>query len=79
MLHNGEVFNVLFRFFIILYCILVNQFVSALAADGAIDEDSISSAELQKIYGPLTQRVNENLSKQEQIMSQIQVCVCVTV
>ena len=51
--------------------------MSALAADGAIDEESISSSELQTIYSPLSQRVNESLAKQESIMTQVQVS-CLT-
>ena len=49
------------------------KFVSALAADGAIDENTLSSTELQTIYGPFTQRINESLAKQEQVMGQVQV------
>ena len=49
------------------------KFVSALAADGAIDETTLSTTELQTIYGPFTQRINESLAKQEQVMGQVQV------
>lgn len=49
------------------------KFVSALAADGALDEDSLSGAELQTIYGPLTQQITDSLTKQEQVMGQVQV------
>ena len=51
----------------------VAKFVSALAADGAIDETTLSTTELQTIYGPFTQRINESLAKQEQVMGQVQV------
>ena len=49
------------------------KFVSALAADGAINETTLSTTELQTIYGPFTQRINESLAKQEQVMGQVQV------
>jgi len=49
------------------------KFVSALAADGAIDEDSLSNSELQNIYAPLTQQVNDSLATQERVLSQVQV------
>ena len=55
------------------YVFTGTKFVGALAADGAIDEDSLSGAELQTLYGPLTQQVNESLAKQEQVLSQTQV------
>ena len=48
--------------------------MAAMAADGIIDEESISAAELQTIYGSLTERVNESLSKQESMIGQVQVC-----
>jgi len=51
---------------------MMAKFVSALAADGALDEDSLSGAELQTIYGPLTQQITDSLTKQEQVMGQVQ-------
>lgn len=51
----------------------MSKFLSALHADGAIDEESMSNQELQSIYGPLSQQVNESLAKQEQVMAQVQV------
>ncbi|XP_067933589.1 programmed cell death 6-interacting protein-like [Watersipora subatra] len=51
---------------------MMSKFVAAMAADGIIDEESISAAELQTIYGSLTERVNESLSKQESMIGQVQ-------
>lgn len=52
---------------------LVGKFVKALASDGAIDDEGLSNMEIQQVYGPITQQINESLAKQESVMSQIQV------
>lgn len=67
-----------------LLCLLLNlicmsfsfeasKFFSALASDGAINEEMLSASELDRIYGPLRQQVNESLQKQDSVMSQVQV------
>lgn len=53
----------------------MSKFVTALAADGAINEESITSAELQAIYGPLIEKVKLSLLQQEQMLGQIQVSI----
>lgn len=50
-----------------------SKFFSALASDGAINEEMLSASELDRIYGPLRQQVNESLQKQDSVMSQVQV------
>lgn len=53
--------------------LIVTKFVAALAADGAIDEEPLSTAELSTVYGPLIERVNESLASQGKIIAQVQV------
>ncbi|XP_078334645.1 programmed cell death 6-interacting protein-like isoform X3 [Crassostrea virginica] len=51
---------------------MTSKFFSALAADGAINEEMLSESELDRIYGPLRQQVNESLQKQDSVMAQVQ-------
>lgn len=51
---------------------MTSKFFSALASDGAINEEMLSASELDRIYGPLRQQVNESLQKQDSVMSQVQ-------
>ncbi|XP_033105729.1 programmed cell death 6-interacting protein-like isoform X3 [Anneissia japonica] len=49
-----------------------SAFLSALAKDGAINEDVISNQELDRIYGPLIQQVQDSARRQESLLSNIQ-------
>uniref|UniRef100_UPI00398F85CB programmed cell death 6-interacting protein isoform X2 n=1 Tax=Pristiophorus japonicus TaxID=55135 RepID=UPI00398F85CB len=49
-----------------------SKFLTALAQDGAINEEAISVTELDRIYGSHTQRVQQNLKKQEELLANIQ-------
>ncbi|XP_040446745.1 programmed cell death 6-interacting protein isoform X1 [Falco naumanni] len=51
---------------------MTSKFLTALAQDGAINEESISMAELERIYGSYTQKVQESLKKQEELLKNIQ-------
>uniref|UniRef100_A0A8C4UCD4 Programmed cell death 6-interacting protein n=1 Tax=Falco tinnunculus TaxID=100819 RepID=A0A8C4UCD4_FALTI len=51
---------------------MTSKFLTALAQDGAINEESISLAELERIYGSYTQKVQESLKKQEELLKNIQ-------
>ncbi|XP_048448290.1 programmed cell death 6-interacting protein-like isoform X2 [Rhincodon typus] len=51
---------------------MTNKFLTALAQDGAINEEAISVTELDQIYGSHTQRVQQNLKKQEELLADIQ-------
>ncbi|XP_069469289.1 programmed cell death 6-interacting protein isoform X2 [Ambystoma mexicanum] len=51
---------------------MTTTFLMALAQDGAINEEAISVTELDRIYGSSTQKVQENLKKQEQLLNSIQ-------
>lgn len=51
---------------------LKDTFLSALAADGAIDEGSISVTEIGKVLTPYQRRVQESIQEQEVIVAQIQ-------
>ncbi|XP_055660492.1 programmed cell death 6-interacting protein isoform X2 [Falco peregrinus] len=51
---------------------MTSKFLTALAQDGAINEESISLAELDRIYGSYTQKVQESLKKQEELLKNIQ-------
>lgn len=52
---------------------MATKFLTALAQDGAINEEALSVTELDRIYGGYTDRVQRNLTKQEEIISNIQV------
>ncbi|NXJ10592.1 PDC6I protein, partial [Odontophorus gujanensis] len=51
---------------------MTNTFLTALAQDGAINEETISVTELDRIYGSYTQKVQESLKKQEELLKNIQ-------
>ncbi|XP_048781055.2 programmed cell death 6-interacting protein-like isoform X3 [Ostrea edulis] len=51
---------------------MTSKFFSALATDGAINEEMLSGSELDRIYGPLRQQVSDSLQKQDSVMSQVQ-------
>ncbi|XP_043544794.1 programmed cell death 6-interacting protein isoform X4 [Chiloscyllium plagiosum] len=51
---------------------MTSKFLTALAQDGAINEEAISVSELDQIYGSHTQRVQQNLKKQEELLANIQ-------
>lgn len=52
---------------------MTTKFLTALAQDGALNEEAISVTELDRIYGSLTHKVQETLKKQEELLSSIQV------
>lgn len=49
------------------------MFLTALAQDGAINEEQLSLAQLEQLYGSYNQRVQANLRKQEELLGQVQV------
>ncbi|KAF4073933.1 hypothetical protein AMELA_G00248970 [Ameiurus melas] len=51
---------------------MMSKFLTALAQDGAINEEALSTAELDTRYGTYTQRVQQNLRSQEEILAQVQ-------
>uniref|UniRef100_A0A8D0H0P9 Programmed cell death 6-interacting protein n=1 Tax=Sphenodon punctatus TaxID=8508 RepID=A0A8D0H0P9_SPHPU len=51
---------------------MTSKFLAALAQDGALNEESISVTELDRLYGNYTQKGQETLKKQEEILSSIQ-------
>lgn len=50
------------------------SFLTALAQDGAINEEQLSSAQLDQLYGAYNQRVQASLRAQEELLGQVQVC-----
>ncbi|KAA0710369.1 Programmed cell death 6-interacting protein ALG-2-interacting protein 1 [Triplophysa tibetana] len=52
---------------------MTTKFLTALAQDGAINEEVLTSGELDTRYGSHIQRVQQNLRRQEDLLSQIQV------
>ncbi|XP_056597899.1 programmed cell death 6-interacting protein isoform X2 [Triplophysa dalaica] len=52
---------------------MTTKFLTALAQDGAINEEVLTSGELDTRYGSHTQRVQNNLRRQEELLSQTQV------
>uniref|UniRef100_A0A8C4Y0H3 BRO1 domain-containing protein n=1 Tax=Gopherus evgoodei TaxID=1825980 RepID=A0A8C4Y0H3_9SAUR len=51
---------------------MTSKFLTALAQDGAINEEAISVTELDRIYGSLTHKVQETLKKQDELLKNIQ-------
>jgi programmed cell death 6-interacting protein len=49
-----------------------STFLSALAQDGAINEQAISVESLGRVFGPLQRQVKESLQKQEALVADIQ-------
>lgn len=49
------------------------SFLTALAQDGAINEEQLSSAQLDQLYGAYNQRVQGSLRAQEELLGQVQV------
>lgn len=48
-------------------------FLTALAQDGAINEEQLSLTQLDKLYGAYNQRVQASLRTQEELLGQVQV------
>ncbi|XP_032090589.1 programmed cell death 6-interacting protein [Thamnophis elegans] len=51
---------------------MTSKFLTALAEDGALNEEAISVTELDNLYGGLTHKVQETLRKQEELLNTIQ-------
>uniref|UniRef100_A0A8C9VE51 Programmed cell death 6 interacting protein n=1 Tax=Scleropages formosus TaxID=113540 RepID=A0A8C9VE51_SCLFO len=49
-----------------------SKFLTALAQDGAIDEEALSVTELDSIYGGYTQKVQQSLRTQEEVLGNVQ-------
>lgn len=49
-------------------------FLTALAQDGAINEEQLSNSQLDQLYGAYNQRVQASLRAQEELLGQVQVC-----
>ncbi|XP_006825362.2 programmed cell death 6-interacting protein-like [Saccoglossus kowalevskii] len=48
------------------------RFLEALAADGAIDEEAISTQQLEQTYGVLSQQANESSERQDALLANIE-------
>ncbi len=48
-------------------------FLTALAQDGAINEEQLSVSQLDQLYGAYNQRVQASLRTQEELLGQVQV------
>ncbi|KAG5842217.1 programmed cell death 6-interacting protein isoform X1 [Anguilla anguilla] len=51
---------------------MTSKFLTALAQDGALNEEAISVTELDNIYGGYTQKVQQGLKTQEEILGNVQ-------
>ncbi|XP_061110604.1 programmed cell death 6-interacting protein isoform X2 [Conger conger] len=51
---------------------MTGKFLSALAQDGAINEEALSVTELDNVYGGYTQKVQQSLKTQEDILGNVQ-------
>jgi hypothetical protein len=56
-----------------LFYIKAGKFMAALAADGVVNEEMISSQELDSVYGPLRQQVVDSCQRQDMLLARIQV------
>lgn len=50
------------------------SFLTALAQDGAINEEQLSTSQLEQLYGAYNQRVQASVRAQEELLGQVQVC-----
>ncbi|XP_071789061.1 programmed cell death 6-interacting protein-like isoform X4 [Asterias amurensis] len=53
-------------------CDMTSKFLGALASDGAIDEESISVEDLDRMFSPLIQQVQESIHRQEVLLNNVQ-------
>ncbi|XP_052804277.1 programmed cell death 6-interacting protein-like isoform X2 [Mya arenaria] len=51
---------------------MAGKFMAALSADGLVNEEALSSEELDRVYGPLRQQVVDSCQRQEMLMARIQ-------
>jgi len=51
------------------------KFLKALSNEGGVNEEALSVETLGEIYGPIQKRIRENISRQEQLVQAIQVCL----
>ena len=49
------------------------KFMRSLAQDGAVDEETLSTGELDNMFSPLREQVSDSVHRQETLVSQIQV------
>ncbi|KAK7092226.1 programmed cell death 6-interacting protein-like isoform X2 [Littorina saxatilis] len=49
-----------------------SKFFGALAADGAINEETLSVNELDRVYSPLKQQVTDSIHRQETLLARVQ-------
>ncbi len=47
------------------------KFMSALAQDGAIAEENLSTQDLDRVYSPLREQVSDSCHRQEAILGQV--------
>ena len=53
--------------------VAANRFLHALAADGAINEENLSQSELDRTYGPLRAQVLDSVTRQQDILANVEV------
>ncbi|XP_064643654.1 programmed cell death 6-interacting protein-like isoform X3 [Lineus longissimus] len=51
---------------------MAGKFMSALSADGVVDQEVISEQELDRVYSPLRAQVQDSVHRQEALLAQIQ-------
>jgi len=57
-------------------CVLaVPKLTAAVAEQGGIDEEQMSSEQLDTSYGPLRELVSESVHQQETLLERVQVCI----
>ena len=55
-------------------CVLtVSKFSAAVAQNGSVDEEQMSTAQLDATYGPLRELVSESVHQQESVLERVQV------
>ncbi|KAH7731130.1 alix-SF [Aphelenchoides avenae] len=49
-----------------------NDFLKSMSENGVVNEEKLSSDKITELYGPLKDRVNQSIKRQEEVMSEVQ-------
>jgi hypothetical protein len=57
----------------VLHFVVASKFMACLSQSGTVDEEQISTEQLDSVFGPLRELVHENIQQQEAILERVQV------
>lgn len=49
-----------------------NDFLKSMSENGVVNEEKLSSDKITQLYGPLKERVNQSIKRQEEVMAEVQ-------